>query len=217
MIGENSTATGVILAGGQSRRFGGEEKALIDLCGRPMLGHVVARVGRQVPRLVINANGDPSRFAAFGLPVIADSVAGFAGPLAGILAGMQWSLLTAPHAGAILTVPADAPFLPLDLVTRLREAVAKRPKTIALASTCGQVHYVAGLWPLAVMDQIASALERGEHAVMRFTAAHDTVPVPFPLGAIGGESVDPFFNVNTPADLEKARGLILGPVTKEGI
>src|SRR5262249_36512776 len=121
------SVTGVILAGGQSRRMGGGDKGLLDLAGKPMLAHVVERLAPQVGRMVINANGDAARFAALSLPVVADTVAGFAGPLAGVLAGMRWSLANAPAARWIATAAGDAPLLPADLVGRCLAAVRDRP------------------------------------------------------------------------------------------
>jgi len=135
--GEHTKApvTGVVLAGGQSRRMGGGDKGLLELAGKPMLRHVIDRLAPQVGRTIINANGDPQRFAAFALPVVADTVEGFVGPLAGVLAGMRWSTGNVPAARWIVTAPGDAPLLPRDLVERMMEAVAEREDTIALAQS----------------------------------------------------------------------------------
>src|SRR5262245_6428783 len=115
--------SGVLLAGGQSRRMGGGDKGLLPLAGKAMLGHVIERLAPQVSAIVLNANGDPARFAAFGLPVVADTVTGFVGPLAGVLAGMRWSLAQAPHDRWIVTAPGDAPLIPGDLVSRMLAAI----------------------------------------------------------------------------------------------
>lgn len=211
--------TGVVLAGGQSRRMFATgqatagtagDKGLLDLGGRPMLGHVVARLAPQVGRLVINANGDATRFAAFGLPVVADSVSGFVGPLAGVLAGMRWSLAHAPASRYVATVSSDAPFLPADLVARLAAAVSPGENGIALAASGGELHPVIGLWPVALADDLERALGEGVRKVLRWTDTHDTTKVDFAPETVGGRSVDPFFNANTPEELAEARSLLGG-------
>ena len=118
----NPRIVGLLLAGGLSRRMGGGDKCLRPLAGRPILSHIIERVRPQVGALVLNANGDPARFAAFGLPIAADNVAGFAGPLAGILAGLDWAAVAAPDSPMVLSVPNDAPFLPRDLAECLSAA-----------------------------------------------------------------------------------------------
>ncbi|MEQ1614405.1 MAG: molybdenum cofactor guanylyltransferase MobA, partial [Hyphomicrobiaceae bacterium] len=163
MTPSNPDITGVLLAGGQSRRMfpdadGGGDKCLRDLAGRPMLAHMIERLGPQVNRLVLNANGDPARFAAFGLPVAADTVDGFVGPLAGTLAGMRWSLVHAPSTSHIATVSTDAPFIPADLVARLWAGIATEPGRIAIARSAGELHPVIGLWPVALADDLERAL-----------------------------------------------------------
>lgn len=200
--------TGVLLAGGQSRRMGGGDKGLRELAGRPMLAHVIERLRPQVDRLVLNANGDPTRFAPFGLPVVGDTVEGFVGPLAGVLAGMRWSRAHAPAARYICSVSTDAPFLPADLVSRLAAALAARPMAIALARSGGELHPVIGLWPVALADDLETELAAGVRKVLRWTDKHGTVPVDFAPVTIGAESVDPFFNANTPEELDTARRLL---------
>lgn len=200
--------TGVLLAGGLSRRMGGGDKCLRDLAGKPMLGHVIERLGPQVGAMVINANGDPGRFAPFGLAVVADTVGGFAGPLAGVLAGMRWSAAEAPDAAWIVTVSTDAPFLPLDLTQRLLSAVADAPQTIALAASGGDVHPVIGLWPVALADDLEEQLKAGVRKVLHWTGRHASVVVDFPLLRFHGRMIDPFFNANTPEELDEARALI---------
>ncbi|HEX5999379.1 MAG TPA: molybdenum cofactor guanylyltransferase MobA [Hyphomicrobiaceae bacterium] len=201
--------TGVILAGGQSRRMGGGDKGLLDLAGKPMLSHVIERLGSQVDRMVINANGDPARLAGFDLPVVADSVPGFAGPLAGVLAGMRWSRANAPAARWIATAAGDAPLLPMDLVVRCAAALAERgvhnPDAIALAQSGGELHPVIGLWPVALADDLEAQLAAGVRKVLVFTDRHGTVPVPFPVLRVGGVALDPFFNANTPQELADLR------------
>jgi molybdopterin-guanine dinucleotide biosynthesis protein A len=202
--------TGVILAGGLSRRMGGGDKGLLDLGGVTMLGRVIDRLQPQVGRLVINANGDAARFAAFGLPVVADATADYAGPLAGVLAGMRWSLARVPAARHIATVSSDAPFLPLDLVAGLSSAIADRADAIALARSGGDVHPVIGLWPVALADDLQAWLAAGTRKVLAWVDRHASAQVDFPQVEIGGRQVDPFFNANTPEELAAARALIGG-------
>jgi molybdenum cofactor guanylyltransferase len=207
-----SEIVGVLLSGGQSRRMGGGDKALRDLGGRPMLAHVIERLRPQVGPMVINANGDLARFAAFGLPVAADTIDGFVGPLAGVLAGMLWAQTHVPGARWIATVSTDAPFLPENLVTKLADGVHDQPDAIAIAQSAGEVHPVIGLWPIAHASDLEQALRDGVRKVLAWTDRHGTVPVDFPFLSIAGITVDPFFNANHPDELEEARR-ILGLLT----
>lgn len=200
--------TGVLLAGGQSRRMGGGDKGLLELAGRPMLAHVICRLAPQVGRLVINANGDPARFAAFGLPVVPDTIGGFVGPLAGVLAGMRWAATHAPEAHWVVTAAGDAPLLPSDLVARLAKAAAKRPGAIALAQSHGELHPVIGLWPVALAADLEEQLRAGVRKVLAWTDRHGTIPVPFPPARVCGIDIDPFFNANTPQELDQLRAMI---------
>jgi molybdopterin-guanine dinucleotide biosynthesis protein A len=205
--------TGVVLAGGLSRRMGGGDKGLLELGGETMIGHAIRSLAPQVGRMVVNANGDPARFAALGLPVVADTIEGFAGPLAGVLAGMRWSLSNAPAANLVASVSSDAPFLPHDLVARLEAARAAsvnaaRPHPIALAQSAGELHPVIGLWPVALADDLEAALRTGVRKVLAWTDRHGTIPVPFEAVRIGSTEVDPFFNANTPKELDEARRLL---------
>ena len=204
---------GVILAGGQSRRMFAEygtggDKGLLAFGATTMLGHVIACLAPQVARLVLNGNGDPARFAEFGLPVIADPIEGFVGPLAGVLAGLRWAGAAAPATTHIVTVSADAPFLPADLVDRLWQAARGTPGSIAIARSGGELHPVIGCWPIAHADDLDQALRGGVRKVLRWTDTHGTLPVDFDFLDIGGISVDPFFNSNTPAELDQARHLL---------
>lgn len=158
--------------------------------------------------MAINANGDPARLAALGLPVIADTIEGFVGPLAGVLAGLRWCVGAVPAATHIVTVSCDAPFLPADLVDRLVGAEATRTGAIALARSDGELHPVIGLWPVALADDLDAALRSGLRKVLDWTDRHGTLPVDFPAVLIGGSAVDPFFNANTPAELDEARRLL---------
>jgi molybdopterin-guanine dinucleotide biosynthesis protein A len=195
----SSEIVGVILAGGRSSRMGGGDKCLVELAGRPLLAHAIERLQPQVARLVINANGDPSRFAAFGLPVVPDRDGAFKGPLAGILAGMDWVKTHGPEAGFIATVAADTPLLPRELVERLGRALAGESR-IAIACSGGHLHPVFGLFPVEFADDLARFLEQSPKlAAMAWIDRHAWTAVEFlPTGP---GDFDPFLNVNTPDDL----------------
>lgn len=191
---------GVLLAGGQSRRMGGGDKSLRCLAGRPILEHVLERVSGQVGHLVLNANGDPERFAAYGLPVVEDVVAGQPGPLAGVLTGMFWARANAPDARWILTVATDAPFVPMDLVARLGSIIERDNADLGCASSGGRHHPVIGLWPVALAEALKTAIETdGIRKVDRWTAGYRLAVVDY-----ADEPVDPFFNVNRPEDIKEA-------------
>jgi molybdenum cofactor guanylyltransferase len=195
---------GLLLAGGLSRRMGGGDKCLRLLAGRPILAHIIDRMRPQVARLALNANGDPARFAQFGLPVAADSVAGFAGPLAGILAGLDWAATEAPESPLVLSVPTDAPFLPRDLAACLAAACRAEAADIVLASSASQQHPVVGLWPVALREELRRALvEENIRKVDIWTARYRVAVVDFPV-----EHIDPFFNANRPEDLALAEAKI---------
>ena len=198
------TIAGIILAGGLSRRMGGGEKPLRPLGGRSLLDHVIARLTPQVGTLAINANGDPARLAAFGLPVVPDTVEGFAGPLAGILAGLEWAAANTT-ARQLASVAGDTPFFPRDLVHRLMEATDGKPETIATASSGGRTHPTFALWPVDLAAALRAALvERDERRVTAFIARHAHVEVDFAFQRVAGLDYDPFFNINTPQDLAEA-------------
>ena len=195
---------GVLLAGGQARRMGGGDKCLLPLAGRPLLVHAIERLGPQVSALVLNANGDPARFSDFGLPVVADPIEGFAGPLAGVLAGLRWTRANRPEARWIATAATDTPFFPHDLVARLIAATGGTYPAIALAASGGRQHPVFGLWPTALADDLERSLEAGTRKVLDWADRHTRVDAPFaPLDA-GPEALDPFYNVNRPSDLAEA-------------
>ena len=179
---------GIVLAGGQSRRMGGGDKGLLDLGGRPVIAHVIERLGCA---RAISANGDPARFARFGLPVLPDSVPDWPGPLAGVLAGMDWA--AGQGIARILTAAADTPFFPRDLGTRL--AAAKAPVVMA---TDGGDHRAFAMWDVALRDDLRAALHSGTRRMRDWMDARGALRVEIP-----GE--DPFFNINTPADLDAAR------------
>jgi molybdopterin-guanine dinucleotide biosynthesis protein A len=193
-----------LLAGGLSRRMGGGDKALRLLGGETLLGRVLRILRPQAACLIINANGDPARFAAYGLPVVADVVAGFAGPLAGVLSGMVWARTSAPTARWLVTVPTDSPFLPDDLVERLVGAAEATGAPLACAASGGQAYPVVGAWRLDLAEELRRALiEEGVRKIDQWTARHALVTVAWPT-----EPVDPFFNTNSPEDMAEAERLL---------
>jgi molybdopterin-guanine dinucleotide biosynthesis protein A len=201
---------GLLLAGGLSRRMGGGDKALRLLGGYSLLERVIDRMRPQVSALVLNANGDPARFAGFGLPVVADSIPDFAGPLAGILAGLDWAAEHRPDCPLVASVATDAPFLPEDLVSRLLSGMEAEGAELAYAASSGQTHPVIGLWPVRLRDELRRALvEEGVRKVDVWTGRYRLAAVPFPDRVAGaGPEIDPFFNANRPEDLEHAEALL---------
>jgi molybdenum cofactor guanylyltransferase len=196
---------GLLLAGGRSRRMGGGDKALRRLGDVTLLDRVIERLRPQVDALVLNANGDPVRFASFALPVVPDSLPGFAGPLAGVLAGLDWAAAERPDCGYVVSVATDAPFLPADLVARLAEGRQEAGADLACAASGGRTHPVFGLWPVGLREDLRRALVDQEiRKVDLFTARYRLAVVPFPHAP-----VDPFFNANRPEDFEAAAALML--------
>lgn len=194
----------VLLAGGQARRMGGGDKCLRPIAGRPILAHILDRLRPQVDAIAINANGDPARFAEFGLEVVADSVAGFPGPLAGVLAGLDWAATRQAAALDMVSVPCDGPFLPRDFVARLVAGRDAAGAEMACAASAGQAHPVAALWPVRLRDDLRRALTvEGIRKVDAWTGRHRLAQVPF-----SDEPVDPFFNANEPSDLMEAERLL---------
>ncbi len=197
---------GVLLAGGLARRMGGGDKCLRMLGGKTILERIVCRVRPQVDALVLNANGDASRFAATGLPVAADTIDGFAGPLAGVLAGMDWVQANAPECAWLVSIPTDAPFLPLDLVSRLWAGLQDDGAEMACAASGGRAHPVVGLWPVALAGALRQAMvDEDIRKVDLWTGRYRMTTVEFST-----DPYDPFFNANRPADLEAAARLLTG-------
>jgi molybdopterin-guanine dinucleotide biosynthesis protein A len=196
----------IILAGGRASRMGGGDKALKPLAGRPLLSHVIERLGPQAGTIAINANGDPVRFDPFGLPVIADTRPDFPGPLAGILAGLEWA---APFRGThLVSVAVDTPFFPENLVERLTAEIGRGEQRIVLASSSGKTHPVFGLWPLALRGDLAHFLATGTtYKVSAFVERREHAVVDFPTIGLSSGAFDPFFNVNTPEDLNRAEAI----------
>ena len=205
----NGAVAGVLLAGGLSRRMGGGDKCLRALGGRTLLERVIERARPQVSALVLNANGDPARFASYGLPVTADAVKGFAGPLAGVLTGLEWAARNAPECEWVASFATDAPFLPTDMVQRMVDALAAERAEMACAASGGRAHPVFGLWPVSLADALRRALVAEEvRKVDVWTARYRLIEVEFPV-----EPIDPFFNANRPEDLKAAEEALarLGP------
>ena len=191
---------GVLLAGGLARRMGGGDKPMRQIAGRTILDRVIARLEPQCDGLILNANGDPARFAAYGLPVIADTVKDFPGPLAGILAALDWAATNRPDVEFILSAAADCPFLPRDLVARLHRARREENAELAVAASAGQSHPVIGLWSVALREDLRHALVVEDvRKIDRWTARYRLSTVTWPT-----EPLDPFFNANTVDDIAAA-------------
>ena len=191
---------GVLLAGGLARRMGGGDKPMRQIAGRTILDRVIARLAPQCDGLILNANGDPARFATFGLPVIADGVADFPGPLAGILAALDWAAANRPDVSLVLSAAADCPFLPRDLVSRLHQALIAEEAELAVAASDGQSHPVIGLWSVALREELRHALVVEDvRKIDRWTARYPLATVTWST-----KPLDPFFNANTAEDIAKA-------------
>lgn len=199
---------GVILAGGLSSRMGGGDKGLLSLGGKSVLERVTAQLAPQVGRLALNANGDPTRFANFQHSILADTVGGFPGPLAGIFAGLEWA---AAQTGAsmVITVAADTPFFPPNLTAGLISAIGGQDETIAVARSCGRLHPTFALWPTGLSGSLRHFLvDEGNRRVLSFIERHRFVEVDFPQQPLRNGTLDPFFNINTPADLVEAERIL---------
>ena len=203
MTAETPAIPGLLLAGGLARRMGGGDKPMRQIGGRTILDRVIARLKPQCDGLLLNANGDASRFASFGLPVIADTVENFPGPLAGILAGLDWLAAHRPDVSWMLSAAADCPFLPRDLVARLHCARTQQDAQLAVAASDGQSHPVIGLWSVGLRDQLRHALVVEDiRKIDRWTARYALATVSWPA-----EPLDPFFNANTVDDIAEAERL----------
>jgi len=197
---EGVSIPGVLLAGGLARRMGGGDKPMRQIAGRTILDRVITRLAPQCDGLILNANGEPSRFAPFGLPVIADGVADFPGPLAGILAALDWAAANRPDVSLVLSAAADCPFLPRDLVARLHQALLAENAQLAVAASDGQSHPVIGLWSVSLREELRHALVVEDiRKIDRWTARYRLATVTWPTSP-----VDPFFNANTVEDIAEA-------------
>ncbi|WP_420102982.1 molybdenum cofactor guanylyltransferase MobA [Bosea sp. (in: a-proteobacteria)] len=195
---------GLILAGGLSRRMGGGDKALLPLGGRPLLAHVAARLAPQCAELLLNANGDPARMADFALPIVPDSIPDHAGPLAGVLTGLDWLAAHRPATEWLVTAAADTPFLPPDLVARLHAARGEAGTPLACAASGDQRHHAIGLWPVSIRQALRDRLEAGERRLRAVTDRFGVAEVPWPA-----QPRDPFFNINTPEDRARAEAMLV--------
>jgi molybdenum cofactor guanylyltransferase len=203
IVSELPPTIGLVLAGGLARRMGGGDKARIVIGGATILDRVLACLTPQCTQLLINANGDPARFADTQLPVVADSVPDFAGPLAGILAGLDWTAAHAEQCEWVVSVPGDCPFLPRDLVARLHAARIAAGTPLACARSGKWRHPVVGLWPVALREDLRHALTAdGLRKIEIWTARHGAAIADWPA-----DPIDPFFNVNTPQDAAQAEAL----------
>ena len=203
MMTKMPSTLGLVLAGGQARRMGGGDKIMLSIGGTKILDRVIERVRPQCARLILNANGDPARFAATGLPVVPDETQDFSGPLAGVLAGLDWAAANTPDIGYVVSVPGDCPFLPRDLVTRLHAAREAEGMPLACARSGDWRHPVVGLWPVALRDDLRRALsEEGLRKIEVWTGRHGVA-----LAAWPDKPIDPFFNVNTPQDAAAAESI----------
>ncbi len=203
-------AVGVLLAGGKSSRMGGGDKCLLPLSGRPMLEHIIERLRPQIAELILNANGDPARFARFGIPVIEDRLGDYAGPLAGVHAALAWTKENRPDRRFVLTAAADTPFFPQDLVARFDRALEGPDAKLLIARSETGTHPVFGLWPLSLLSELEHSLDRGSRKVGQFVEHQGATFVDFPPIEIDGTKVDPFFNINRPEDLAAAEKLMQG-------
>ena len=195
---------GVLLAGGLARRMGGGDKGLSMLGGRPMLDRIIERVRPQVSTLIINANGDSARFSDYGLAVVPDVIEGYAGPLAGVLTGLEWAAANAPESKWVVTFASDAPFVPEILVERMVSAVEGEGAELGCAQSGGRSHPVFGLWPVRLAGDLRRAMVEGEmRKIDRWTARYNLIEVDFPT-----DPFDPFFNVNAPEHLAEAERLL---------
>ena len=204
---QNEDVIGVVLAGGRARRMGGGDKCRLEIEGSSLLVHGLQRLAPQVETMILNTNGEEERFASFRLPVVVDPIDDYAGPLAGVLAGMRWAERHRVQSRHIVTIASDTPFFPRDLVSRLVDATVDKPDAIALATSNGGLHPVFGLWPVALADDLQRALEAGVRKARAFAASHKMIEVRFEGYHRNGEEIDPFFNINSPEDLDCAREL----------
>lgn len=188
--------------------MGGIDKALMPLSGRPMVAHVLARLTPQVVAVAVNVNGEQSSYRTLGCQLIADANQDFAGPLAGVLAGLRWAAMLPQRPSHLVTVAVDLPLLPVDLVEQLAAGQKSKQPAIVVARSAGSLHPVCALLPLSLADDLAGALIDGCCKVREWQQRHPVVIVDFPLIEAGDSTIDPFFNINTPADLADAEAIL---------
>ncbi len=196
--------TGVILAGGLARRLGNIDKALVQIGNTSLLEYAIANLEPQCDQIIINANGNPDRFHNINNPIIADTIEGYAGPLAGVLCAMQWVKQNTPQTKWIATLPVDTPFAPKDFAARLLQNVIDQKTDLACASSGGRHHPVVGLWPVDLADQLHAAMVNEDmRKVDLWTARFKLSIVDFKI-----KQYDPFFNINRPADIETGEQIL---------
>lgn len=205
---------GVLLAGGKSSRMGGGDKCLQPLAGVPMLTHVLERLRPQVSELILNANGDLARFAAFGLPIVKDRIGDHAGPLAGIHAALEWAIANRPESRFVITAATDTPFFPTDLVARFLASLAGGEPRLLIARSEEGVHPIFGLWPVSLVLELEKSLTNGMLKVQAWVREHQAQEIFFPKMEIGGRKIDPFFNLNRPEDLAEAEAVLRGSTAR---
>ena len=202
---------GILLAGGLSRRMGGGDKNLLQLGGKSILRHVIERIAPQVDTLILNANGDADRFAEYGLPVVGDVIDGYAGPLAGVLTGLEWASVNSPSCEWVATFATDAPFVPKNLVVELLNSIEANGADMACAMSKDRTHPPFGIWPIRLKDSLRAAMIDEEmRKIDLWTARYKIVHVPFEE-----EGIDPFFNINKPDNLDEAEQLLASKISKE--
>ncbi len=204
---------GVVLAGGRARRMGGIDKPLLTIGGRTLASYATERLAPQCDVLIVNANGDPGRFDKLGLAVVPDTVPDFPGPLAGILAALEWSAFHWPSVEWVVSSPGDTPFLPIDLVSRLHDARIDARTSIACAASGVRIHHAVGLWPVSLRQDLRDAVMTGRmRSIQEWASLHGVTQAIW-----GDEPIDPFFNINNFGDLAEASVLLQRhPLAQQG-
>lgn len=200
----NKDISCVVLAGGLARRLGNVDKAAVELDGQPLLKRVLVRLEPQVSSIIVNANGNPDRFSQWKKLVVADTIADFPGPLAGVLAAMEWAVEHQPQCNWIVSVPVDTPFIPLDLVARFSRTITEKSADLTCAKSADQAHPVVGLWPVRLVSDLRQAMvEENLRKVDLWTARFNLVHTVFET-----DPIDPFFNINRPEDIKRAEEIL---------
>jgi molybdenum cofactor guanylyltransferase len=201
---DRAATLGVVLDGGRARRMGGADKGLMTLGGRPMIAHAIDRLRPQVGLVAISANGDLAPFERFGLPVVVDDPPEFAGPLAGVLAALDFCIRARPSLTHVASLPGDTPLAPEDFVARLHAARRAAKADIAVAASAGRTHHAAALWPVAIAQDLRRALrQEGLRKVESFATRYALATADW-----RDQPLDPFSNVNTPEDLARAEAAL---------
>jgi len=209
-MARSTPIVGVLLAGGLSRRMGGGDKNQLQLGGKLILDRLIDRVKPQVSTLILNANGDAERFSKYDLPVVGDVIDGFAGPLAGVLTGLEWASEHEPACEWVATFATDAPFVPEDMVAKLLHAIVGENADMACAMSNGRTHPPFALWPVRLKDDLHRAMvDEDMRKIDLWTARYQIVHVPFE-----NPDLDPFFNINKPENLSEAERFLEQAIQK---